>query len=75
MPRELAEVVLLPNEYRTFATECLDWAKTARSAREGGIFLQMADTWLRVAVLHEEWRTFRIKDSSGRAQEQTSLAP
>jgi hypothetical protein len=27
------------------------WAKTARSDREKRIFLQMADTWLKAAVL------------------------
>jgi hypothetical protein len=40
-------------EYRTFADECLGWAKTARSERERNIFLQMAQTWLNAAVLAE----------------------
>ena len=38
-------------EYREFADECLHWAKTARSNREKRIFLQMAETWLKAAVL------------------------
>jgi hypothetical protein len=38
-------------EYREFADECMHWAKTARSDREKRIFLQMAETWLKAAVL------------------------
>jgi len=38
-------------EYREFADECMDWAKTARSDREKRIFLQMAETWLNAALL------------------------
>jgi len=38
-------------EYREFADECLHWAKTARSDREKRIFLQMAETRLKAAVL------------------------
>jgi hypothetical protein len=37
-------------ECREFAYECLGWAKTAKSGKERGIFLQMADTWLRAAA-------------------------
>jgi hypothetical protein len=45
--------VLLSKECREFADECVGWAKTARSEREYRIFLQMAETWLRAAVLAE----------------------
>jgi hypothetical protein len=38
-------------QYREFADECIHWAKTARSDREKRIFLQMAETWLKAAVL------------------------
>ena len=38
-------------EYREFADECMHWAKTARSDREKRIFLQMAETCLKAAVL------------------------
>ena len=38
-------------EYREFADECLHCAKTAQSDREKRIFLQMAETWLKAAVL------------------------
>jgi hypothetical protein len=34
-----------PKEYREYAQECLDWAKTAKSDKEREIFLQMARTW------------------------------
>ncbi len=37
-------------EYREFADECLDWAGTAKSARERRIFLQMAEAWLGAAA-------------------------
>jgi hypothetical protein len=38
-------------EYREFADECLYWAKAARSDREKRVFLQMAETWLKAAVV------------------------
>jgi hypothetical protein len=38
------------NEFREFARECMDWAKTARTERERAIFLQMAETWLDAAM-------------------------
>jgi hypothetical protein len=38
-------------EYREFADECLHRAKTARSDREKRVFLQMAETWLKAAVV------------------------
>jgi hypothetical protein len=40
-------------EFQAFADECLDWAKTAKSDHERGIFLQMAETWIRAAILAE----------------------
>jgi hypothetical protein len=40
-------------EYKAFANECLDWAKTARIEKEREIFLQMAQTWLQAACLAE----------------------
>ena len=43
--------VVSSKEYREFADECMDWAKTARSDREKRIFLQMAETWLNAALL------------------------
>ena len=54
-------------EYRTFADECLGWAKTARSERERNIFLQMAQTWLNAAVLAEGRATRRVLTRSRRA--------
>ena len=50
-------------EYREYADECLDWAKTAKSHKEREIFLQMARAWLEAAVrwepqqAKEPWRT------------------
>ena len=41
------------NEFRDFANECLDWAKTAKSDSERDIFLQMAQIWLEAAMRSE----------------------
>jgi hypothetical protein len=37
-------------EFREYARECMDWARTARSERERAIFLEMAQTWLAAAM-------------------------
>jgi hypothetical protein len=37
-------------EYRENSSECLGWAKSAKSIKEREIFLQMASSWLRAAV-------------------------
>jgi hypothetical protein len=37
-------------EYRGYAIECLDSAKTANSDEERNGFLQMAQTWLQAAA-------------------------
>jgi hypothetical protein len=38
-------------EYREYATECMDWAKTAKTDYERDIFLQMAKSWMEAAFL------------------------
>jgi hypothetical protein len=38
-------------EYRAYASECLGWAKTARTERERDAFLQMAKTWMEAALI------------------------
>ena len=38
-------------EFRAYADERLDWAKTARTDHERKIFMQMAKTWMEVAAL------------------------
>jgi hypothetical protein len=45
--------VLPSNEFRAFANECLDWAKSARSDSERDIFLQMAQAWVEAATRSE----------------------
>lgn len=42
-----------PKSFKEYAAECSDWARTARSARERDIFLQMAQTWLQAAACLE----------------------
>ncbi len=43
----------ITNEYRENAEECLGWARTARSDKERGIFLQMAQAWTEAATRRE----------------------
>jgi hypothetical protein len=50
-------------EYREYADECLDWAKTAKSDKERQIFLQMARTWLEAAVRRERTRTQQSQEA------------
>jgi hypothetical protein len=45
--------VLSSQEFRDFANECLDWAKTAQSDNERDIFLQMAQVWIEATVRSE----------------------
>lgn len=45
--------IVSTNNYREYADECMDWAKTAKSDNERMIFLQMAQTWLQAAALSE----------------------
>jgi hypothetical protein len=47
----MGDRVVSSKEYREFADECMRWAKTARSDREKRVFLQMAETWLKAAVV------------------------
>jgi hypothetical protein len=58
--------VMSSKEYREFADECLHWAKTARSDREKRVFLQMAETWLKAAV---------VADSRGQRETTTINQP
>jgi hypothetical protein len=46
-----AYVVSTADEYRGYADECFGWAKSAKTEREREIFIQMAETWLRAAVV------------------------
>jgi hypothetical protein len=41
------------NEYREYANECIEWAKTAKSLTERNTFLDMAEAWLRAATVAE----------------------
>ena len=37
-------------DFRENAEECLGWAKTGRTDKEGEIFLQMARAWMEAAA-------------------------
>src|SRR5690242_12771841 len=45
-PANLLRVMSSAKEFREYARERLDWAKTARTERERAIFIQMAETWI-----------------------------
>jgi hypothetical protein len=47
----LGRVMESAEQFREYAEECLGWAKTARSDQERETFLQMARTWMEVAML------------------------
>lgn len=51
--REMAS----PQDFRDYAGECFEWAKTAKSDQERKIFRQMAMTWWNIARLTEEGRS------------------
>jgi hypothetical protein len=53
MPALQVPISSAPKEFREFATESMDWARTARSDRERAIFLRMAQTWLEAAIALE----------------------
>jgi hypothetical protein len=38
-------------EFRDYADECKQWAKSAKTNRERDIFLQMAKSWMDAALL------------------------
>jgi hypothetical protein len=44
-------------DFRDYADECLEWARTAKSDQERRIFRQMAYTWWNIARLTEEGRS------------------
>jgi hypothetical protein len=37
-------------EYRSYAEECLGWARAAKSESERAIFIQMSKTWFAAAI-------------------------
>jgi hypothetical protein len=41
------------DEYREFAQEAMEWARTAQSENERAIFLEMVRTWTEAAVALE----------------------
>ena len=53
MPKLQVPISSAPNEFREFAKESMDWARTARSDQERAIFLRMTQTWLEAAIALE----------------------
>jgi hypothetical protein len=52
-----ADVMSSAKEYRQYASECMDWAKSANTEQERDIFLQMAKSWMEAAVLARDRET------------------
>ena len=42
----------MEKDYREYASECLKWARTAKSHGECEAFLELAEAWLRAAALY-----------------------
>jgi hypothetical protein len=40
-----------PREFRTYADECLEWAKTTQFDQDRRDFLRMAEAWIKAAAL------------------------
>jgi len=51
-------------EFREYADECMDWARTARSEKERAIFIEMAQTWLAAAARREPGTTKWVEEFS-----------
>jgi hypothetical protein len=52
--RERPGVLMSASEFRAFAAEHFDWARTATSDRERETFEQMARAWLAVAAVWDD---------------------
>jgi hypothetical protein len=50
LSRGLERIALSPQELREQADRCIGWARTAGSASERKLYLQLAVTWLENAV-------------------------
>jgi hypothetical protein len=55
-------------EFREYANECLDWARTAKTDRERSIFLQMARTWTEVAINTETRQSQSLQPRTDKRQ-------
>jgi hypothetical protein len=51
-------------EFREYARECMDWARTARSEKERAIFVEMAQTWLSAAARQKPRLAESIEDEN-----------
>jgi hypothetical protein len=54
-------------EFLEYANECFEWAKTARTDQERGIFLQMANSWTAAALLAKQPPPQSTKDKDQNA--------
>jgi hypothetical protein len=59
---------MLAKQYRELADECLAGAKTARTDKERRTFLQMAEAWLRAAMLADQRAAARPVNRSEQPQ-------
>jgi len=64
--------VLSPREFREQADQCIGWARTAGSASERKLYLQLAVTWLENAVRLEP-RAIELRDGDAAALPVISL--
>jgi hypothetical protein len=52
-------------EYQLYARDCLQWAARAKTEKERQAFLEMADAWTRVALVHNDVTVQFAADANG----------
>jgi hypothetical protein len=53
-------------QFYTFASRCMDWAKTTRSLQERAIYMQMALQWLAAGASLQTFVQLKNSDASQR---------
>lgn len=47
-------IMTTKSEYQRYARECLQWAAGAKTQQEQRAFLEMADAWTHIALVHHD---------------------
>lgn len=56
-------------EYQHYARECLQWAAKAKGEAEQRAFLEMADAWTHIALVHPDATMQFAADANGAKQQ------
>jgi hypothetical protein len=68
-------IVATAKEYRAYAAECMEAAKTAKTEEEREAFLEMATNWLRAASLAEPMTSARPRTPPSARHPNTDAIP